>query len=90
MVADQYALNGYTLSEPENIELVTLIPTSSPRYTGTPAPQQTSLPETGTPVMTNPNTPAPVTTTPRSPLDPLTALLAAGAGLSLLYRGRKH
>ena len=91
VVADEYALNGFTLSpEPENIDRVTVIPTSSPRYTGTPTPLQTSLPATGTPVMTTPVTPAPVTTTPQSPLDPLTALLAAGAGLSLVYRGRKH
>jgi WD40 repeat protein len=91
VVADEYALNGYTLSpEPDNIELVTLIPTTSPRNTGTPTPLQTSPPATGTTVMPTPVTPLPVTTTPRSPLDPLTALLAAGAGLSLVYRGRKH
>jgi WD40 repeat protein len=91
VVADEYALNGYTFSpEPENIDLVTVIPTTSPRYTGTPTPLQTSSPADGTTVMTTPVTPAPVTTTPQSPLDPVTALLAAGAGLSLVYRRRKH
>ena len=71
VVADEYALNGYTLSpEPENIDLVTVIPTSSPRYTGTPTPLQTSSPATGTTVMTTPVTPAPVTTTPQSPPRP--------------------
>ncbi len=91
VVADEHAINGYTLSpEPDNIELITVIPTSSPRYTSTPTPPQTSLPATGTTVVTTPVTPIPVTTTPQSPLDPVTVLLAAGAGLSLVYRRRKH
>jgi WD40 repeat protein len=90
-VADEYALNGYTLSTgPDHIELVTVIPTTSARYTDTPTPS----PTTQTTVMVTPDTPepvtpVPVTTTPQSPLDPVTVLLAIGAGLSLVHERRK-
>lgn len=86
-IADEYALHGLTLAvDSDEIELVTLIPRSSVQYTNAPTP----LPTTETPVITAPVTllpvtPVPVTTTPKSPLDPVTALLAIGAGLSLVY-----
>ena len=80
-VADEYAIYGLTLStEPDFIERVTLIPTSV-RHTGTPTP----LPTTETTVVATPVTPVPVTTTPKSPLDPVVAIFAIGAGLSLWY-----
>ena len=80
-VADEYALYGLSLStEPDFIERVTLIPTSV-RHTGTPTP----LPTTETTVVATPVTPVPVTTTPKSPLDPVVAIFAIGAGLSLWY-----
>jgi DNA-binding beta-propeller fold protein YncE len=90
-VADEYALYGLTLStDPDFIERVTVIPTSA-RYTDLP----TSLPTTGPNVITTTaipvmTTPVPVTTTPKSPPDPVTAILAIGAGLSLVHGRRKH
>jgi WD40 repeat protein len=90
VVADEYALNGYTLStEPDYQEQVTVIPVTSGRYTDTPTPLPT--PETSVMVTkVTPAIPVPVTTTPKSPLDPVTALLALGAGLSLVQGVRKH
>jgi len=90
-IADEYALYGLTLAvDSDEIELVTLIPRSSAQYSNTPTP----VPTTETPVITAPVTslpvtPVPVTTTPKSPLDPVTAVLAFGAGLSLVCKRRK-
>ena len=89
VVADENTLNGYTLSlDPDTIGLVTLIPTSA-RYTDSPTSFPTTVSTVST-VMVTPVTPVPVTTTPKSPLGPVTAILALGAGLSLVYGGRKH
>jgi WD40 repeat protein len=86
-VADEYALNGYLLStEPDVIEYVTLIPTRSARSTDSLTPP----PTTETTVNEVPATPVPGTTTPQSPPDPFVAILAIGAGLSLVHAGRRH
>jgi WD40 repeat protein len=89
-VADEYALIGLTLSlDTDSIERVTMIPVTSARYTDTPMP----VPTTETTVIATPvtpGTPEPVTTTPKSPLNPVTAILAIGAGLSLVRGGRKQ
>lgn len=91
VVADADALNGLTLNLEEFTEYVTLIPRTSARYTDT----QTTIPTPETTVVTSqvtsvPVTPVPVTTSQKSPLDPVIAFLATGAGLTLVYRGRKH
>ena len=92
VVSDENTLNGYTLSpDTDSPDRVTLIPRTSARYTDTP----TAFPTTEThviapPVTSVPATPVPVATTAKSPLDPVTALLALGAGLSLVQGVRKH
>lgn len=92
VVADENNLNGLTLSlESDNTELVTLIPRTTAKYTGTPTPVPTA--ETtviAMPVTSMPVTAVPVTTTPKSPLDPATTLVALAAGLSLVQGARKH
>jgi WD40 repeat protein len=90
-VADEYALNGFTLTpDTDGIEQETVIPLTT-RYTYTP----TSVPTTGTTVIETPVTPVvttavPVTTTPKSPVDPVIVLLAIGACVSLVHWERKH
>jgi len=89
-VADAYALNGFTLSHEDSAELVTLIPRTSARNTDTPTTVATTKTTIIVPTVTSmPATPVPVTTTPKSPLNPVIPFLAIGAGLSLVYRGRK-
>ncbi|MDP3564701.1 MAG: WD40 repeat domain-containing protein [Methanoregula sp.] len=92
VVADENNLNGLILSlDSDKPELVTLIPRTTAQYTGTPTPAptaETTVP--ATPVISMPVTAVPVTTTPKSPLDPVTALVALGAGLSLVQGVRKH
>ncbi|PKL70128.1 MAG: hypothetical protein CVV30_01820 [Methanomicrobiales archaeon HGW-Methanomicrobiales-1] len=87
VVADEYALNGYTLSpEPENIELITVIPTSA-RYTYSP-----SVPTPETTVIVTQVTSVPVTTLPaptKSPLTPAVAMIATMGGLLLTLVKRR-
>lgn len=96
VVADEYSLNGYTLlSGPDFVETYTPIPSTSVRYTDTPTTLPTTAPTTETTVVTTrvtpvPATTVPVTTTPKSPIDPVSALLAIGTGLSLVQWGRKQ
>jgi WD40 repeat protein len=90
-VADEFALNGLSLSlDTGNTGPVTGTPVTPAPYTETrtpvPAPETTVMVTPVTPVQ---GTPLPVTTTPRSPVDPVAAILAIGAGLSLVQRGRK-
>ena len=92
VVADENDLNGLTLSlDSDSTELITLIPRTTAQYTGTPTPVPTA--ETtiiATPATSMPVTAVPGTTTPKSPLDPVTALVALAAGLSLVRGARKH
>ncbi|MDO9324261.1 MAG: WD40 repeat domain-containing protein [Methanoregula sp.] len=89
-VADEYALNGFTFTFEDITEYVTLIPRTSPRDTDTRTPVPTTVPTViVTPAASAPVTPVPIATTPKSPLYPVTALLAIGAGLSLV-QGGKH
>jgi WD40 repeat protein len=89
-VADEYALNGLSLSLEEMTEQVTLIPRTTTRTTVA----VTTVPTIETTIMATPPTqvpvsPGPATTTAKSPLDPLMAILAVGAGLSIvLVRGK--
>ena len=86
-VADEYALFGLTLStEPDIVELVTVIPATTARYTET----HTSVPTTETTVIATPVTPVPVTTTPKSAPGPVTAIIAIGAGLSVVQGFKKR
>jgi WD40 repeat protein len=90
-VADEYALNGFTLTpDTDGIGQETVIPLTT-RYTYTPTP----VPTTGTtvietPVTSVPVTAVPVTTTPKSPLNPVIAIFAVCAVLCLVQWGRKH
>jgi WD40 repeat protein len=90
-VADETTLNGLTYSfDTDNSERVTVIPTSA-RYTATPtSPPATETTVTTTVITSVPVTPVPVTTTPKSPLDPVTAIIAAGAGLSLVQIRKRY
>lgn len=91
VIADEYTLFGLTLStEPDFIERVTVNP-AFVRHTDT----QTTVPTTETTVIVTPVTsmqviPVPVTTTPKSALDPVTAILAVCAGLSVVHWVRKR
>jgi len=91
-VADEYALYGLILStEPDFIERITVIPTST-RYIDTP----TIVPTTETTAVATPVTsvtqvtPFPAATTPKSPINPFTAIVAIGAGLSMVQGLRKR
>ncbi len=90
VVADERALIGLSFSpDMDNSEWLTVIPTPA-RVTNTLTPVPTTeAPVVPTPVTTVPATPVPVTTTPKSPVDPVTAILALGAGLSLVQGARK-